>query len=272
MRRAAATLAEAGSPSPRLDAELLLAHVLGVERLALHAAPDRLPGPAERDAFDRLVERRRRREPVAHLVGERAFRRLRLRVTPDALVPRPETETLVEWALEVAPPAASVLDWGTGSGAIALALADERPDLRITAIDRSPAALALAAANAAATGAGGSVAWVPSDGFAALAGRRFDLVAANPPYLSDADLAAAPPELAHEPREALVAGPGGLEALARIAREAPAHLTAGGWLIAEVGAGQADPVQGLWRAAGLVEVSARTDLAGIPRVVGGRLP
>jgi release factor glutamine methyltransferase len=272
VRRAAATLAAAGSPTPRLDAELLLAHVLGVERLALHAAPERLPGAVQRAAYERLIERRRGREPVAHLVGERAFRRLRLRVTPDVLVPRPETETLVEWALEVAPPGASVLDWGTGSGAIALALADERPDLRLTGIDRSPEALALAALNAAASGAGASVAWVRSDGFAALAGRRFDLVVANPPYLSDADLAAGPPELAHEPREALVAGPGGMEALVRLADEAPGHLAPGGWLIAEVGAGQADAVRALWRASGLVDVGARPDLAGIPRAVGGRAP
>jgi release factor glutamine methyltransferase len=207
---------------------------------------------------------------VAHLVGERAFRRLRLRVSADVLVPRPETETLVEWALEVAPPGGAALDWGTGSGAIALALADERPDLRLTAIDRSPAALALAASNAAAAGA--SVEWIRSDGFAALGARRFDLVVANPPYLSEADLAAASPELRHEPREALLAGPTGLEALAGIAAEAPAHLTAGGWLIAEVGAGQAAAVRGLWRRAGLVAVAARDDLAGIARAVGGRAP
>jgi release factor glutamine methyltransferase len=268
VRRAAAALAEAGSPTPRLDAELLLAHVLGVERLALHAAPDRPAAEAERQAFERLVERRRGREPVAHLVGVRAFRRLLLRVTPDVLVPRPETELLVELALEAAPPGARVVDWGTGSGAIAIALADERPDHRVTGIDRSPAALAVAAGNAEAAGA--AVEWVRSDGFAALAGRRFEVVAANPPYLSEADLAAAPPELAHEPREALVAGPGGLEALARIAREAPAHLAPGGWLLAEVGAGQADAVRALWREAGLGDVAVRPDLAGIPRFVGGR--
>ena len=196
----------------------------------------------------------------------RAFRRLTLRVGPGVLVPRPETELLVEWAAEVAGPGAAVLDWGTGSGAVALALADERPDLTVTGVERSPEALAVARANDAA----GRVEWLASDGFAAVAGRRFDVVAANPPYLSEAEHAAAPPELAHEPAAALVAGPTGLEALARLAAEGPAHLAPGGWLLAEAGAGQADAVEALWRDAGLGEVSARRDLAGVPRVVGGR--
>jgi release factor glutamine methyltransferase len=266
LRRTAGYLAERGSPSPRLDAELLLAHVLGVERIALYTDHDRPLTAAETDAYRALVARRGRREPVAYLTGERAFRRLRLHVGPAVLVPRPETEGLVEWALEVAPPGAAVLDWGTGSGAVALALADERPDLRVAALDRSADALQVARANDPE----GRVEWLRSDGFSAVADRRFAVVAANPPYLSTADLAAAPQELVHEPVDALVAGPSGLEALEALAADGPAHLEPGGWLLAEVGAGQAEAVEALWRRAGLVEVSSRLDLAGIPRIVGGR--
>lgn len=266
LRRTSGYLAGRGSSSPRLDAEVLLAHVLGVERIALYTDHERPLTTAETDAYRALVARRGRREPVAYLTGERAFRRLRLRVGPAVLVPRPETEGLVDWALEAAPREAAVLDWGTGSGAVALALAGERPDLRVTALDRSPEALAVARANDPE----GRVEWLPSDGFAAVAGRRFGVVAANPPYLSAADLAAAPPELGHEPAEALVAGPTGLEALERLADEGPAHLEPGGWLLSEVGLGQAEAVAALWRAAGLREVAARPDLAGIPRIVGGR--
>ena len=162
-----------------------------------------------------------------------------------------------------------VLDWGTGSGAVALALADEGPTLRVTAIDRSPEALERARANGARC-EGAEVEWLLSDGFAAVAGRRFDVIAANPPYLSRDDLAAAPPELAFEPEDALVAGPTGLEAVARIAREAPDHLEPGGWVLIEVGDGQAEAAQGHLRAAGLAEVGHRDDLAGIARAVGGR--
>jgi release factor glutamine methyltransferase len=189
-------------------------------------------------------------------------------VGPAVLVPRPETEILVEWVLEAAPPEAAVLDWGTGSGAVALALADERPDLRVSALERSPEALAVARAN----GRGLAVEWLLSDGFAAVEGRRFAVVAANPPYLSEAELASAPAELAHEPREALVAGPTGLEVHRRMAAEGPLHLAPGGWLITEVGAGQAGAVESLWREAGLEGVSSRPDLSGIPRVVAGRRP
>ncbi len=266
LRRAAGYLAERGSDTPRLDAELLLAHVLGVERIALYTDHDRPLTRGETDAYRMLVARRAAREPVAYILGRRDFRRLELEVSPAALVPRPETEILVEWAIEVAPQGGALLDWGTGSGAIALSVADERPDLTVTGIDRSAGALELARTNDRA----GTVEWLESDGFGALAGRRFDVIAANPPYLTDAELAAAPPELAFEPRDALVAGPTGLEALEGIATGGPGHLLPGGWLLAEVGAGQAERVAGLWREAGLVDVAVRTDLAGIGRIVGGR--
>ena len=221
LRRSTAYLREKGSSSPRLDADLLLAHALGVERLRLYTDSERPLTAAELARARDLVGRRARREPVAYVLGERAFRRLRLGVGPGVLVPRPETEILVEWALAVAPDGGSVLDWGTGSGAIALALADEGAGLRVTAIDRSEEALRRAGANGERC-AGAEVEWLLSDGFAAVPGRRFDVIAANPPYLSPADLAAAPPELRFEPEGALVAGPTGLEAVEGIAREAPA--------------------------------------------------
>ncbi len=268
LRRSASYLAGRGSPSARLDAELLLAHALRVERIGLYTASDRPLLPAELDAARELVARRGRREPVAYITGARAFRRLRIEVGPEVLVPRPETEVLVEWALDLAVPGAAVLDWGTGSGAVALALADEGPGLRMTAVERSEAALARARANGARLGL--DVEWLPSDGLAAVAGRRFAVIAANPPYLSPADLDAAPAELRFEPREALVAGPTGLEAIDAIAARAPVHLEPGGALLVEVGEGQSAAAEEALRAAGLRDVAARPDLAGVPRVVGGR--
>jgi release factor glutamine methyltransferase len=269
LRRSTAYLREKGSASPRLDADLLLAHALGVERLQLYTDSERPLNPDELARARELMGRRARREPVAYLLGERAFRRLRLGVGPEVLVPRPETEVLVEWALAVAPEGGTVLDWGTGSGAVALAFADEAPALRVTALDRSPQALERARANEARCQCA-EVEWLLSDGFAAVSGRRFDVIAANPPYLSRDDLAAAPPELGFEPEDALVSGPTGLEAVARIAGEAPDHLEPGGWVLIEVGDGQAEAAQGLLRAAGLAEVGQRDDLAGIARAVGGR--
>ena len=270
LRRSTAYLAERGSPSPRLDADLLLAHALGVERLALYTDSERPLTHPELDRARALVGRRGRREPLAYLTGRRAFRRLQLAVGPGVLVPRPETELLVEWALEVAPACGSVLDWGTGSGAIALALVDEGPALRVTALDRSDDALRSARANAAAVAGGDAVEWALSDGFAAVGGRRFDLIVANPPYLSPGDLEQAPPELRFEPEGALVAGPSGREAIERIAREAPAHLEPGGWLLMEVGDGQAAASARSLAAAGLVGATHRDDLAGVARVVGAR--
>lgn len=266
LRRSTAYLADRGSPSPRLDADLLLAHALGIERIQLYTDADRPLTPPELDRARALIARRGRREPLAYLTGRRAFRRLHLEVGPGVLVPRPESEVLVEWGLSVVPEGGSVLDWGTGSGAVALALADEGPALRVTAVNRTEAALAVARGN----DADGAVEWVLSDGFAALGGRRFDVVVANPPYLSPADLAAAPPELRFEPESALVSGPSGFEAIAAVAAAAPAHLEPGGWVLIEVGEGQADRAEALLRAAGLTGATRRPDLAGIPRVVGAR--
>lgn len=269
LRRSTAYLAERGSPSARLDAELLLGHALGLERLNLYTESERPLAPAELEAARALLGRRGRREPVAYITGRRGFRRLSLSVAPGVLVPRPETEFLVEWALEVAPAAARVLDWGTGSGAIALALADEGDDLRVTALDRSSEALAIARDNGRRLGL--DVEWCQSDGFAALGDRRFAVVAANPPYLSQADLDSAPPELGFEPTGALVSGPAGTEDIARICTDAPAHLEPGGWLLIEVGEGQDAETRRLLRAAGFDRIETRSDLAGIVRVVGGRV-
>jgi release factor glutamine methyltransferase len=268
LKRTTGYLAERGCDTPRLDAELLLANVLGVERIVLYTEHDRPLTTAETDTYRGYVGRRAKREPVAYIVGRRGFRRLDLSVSSAVLVPRPETELLVEWAIEVAPQAGTVLDWGTGSGAIALALKDERPDLVVTGVDRSVEALAVARANDAA----GTVEWIASDGFGQLGGRRFDVVAANPPYLSEADMTDVAAELGFEPRGALVAGATGYEVLEVIAAQASVHLVAGGWLLAEIGAGQADRVIALWRAAGFTEVGVRADLAGIDRVVGGQVP
>lgn len=268
VRRTATYLANAGSPSPRLDADLVIAHALGMTRLALYTDFDRPLSSGELAGARALVARRGRREPMAYILGHRAFRRLELEVSPGVLVPRPETEILVDWVLELAPPGAAVLDWGTGSGAIALALADERPDLAVTASDVSDDALAVARANGARLGL--QVEWCESDGFGAFEGRVFDVVAANPPYLSDDEFAGSPPELAFEPRDALVGGPRGDEVIARIAAEVGPHLRRGGAVVCEIGATQADAAVALVGAAGLLEPQVRRDLAGLPRVVMAR--
>jgi release factor glutamine methyltransferase len=268
VRRTAQYFVNAGSSSPRLDADLVIAHALGMTRLQLYMEFDRPLSTAELAAARELVARRGRREPLAYIVGRRAFRRLELDVSPSVLVPRPETEILVEWALEAAGPDAAVLDWGTGSGAIALALADERPDLVISASDASEPALAVARANAERLGL--KVAWICSDGFSALAGATFDLVVTNPPYLSDAELEAAPAELGFEPRMALAGGPRGDEVIAGLASEVGAYLRPGGVLLCEVGETQAAAVAACFVAAGLVDPQFREDLAGITRVVSAR--
>jgi release factor glutamine methyltransferase len=259
-----------GDGEARRDAEVLLGHCLGRPRSWLFTWPE-AEVPAEPAARYRdLLARRRAGEPVAYLVGERDFWSLSLRVTGATLVPRPDTETLVSWALELAlPDDARVLDAGTGSGAIALALATERPRWRVTAVDRDPAALAVASGNAQRLGLG-RVRFLVSDWFAALEGDSFDLVVANPPYLAADDPHLSGPSLAHEPVQALVAGPTGLEDLAALAATAPAHLAGGGWLLLEHGCDQAAAVRGLLAGAGFDAVATRRDLAGLERASGGR--
>ncbi len=253
----------------RLDATALLAEVLGCPRSWLLAHDDaRLTGAAQ-SRYGEFLARRAAGEPLAYLLGTKEFFGLALVVTPDVLVPRPETETLVEWALELLPAdrLATVLDLGTGSGAIALALAQQRPQARVTAADASAPALAVAAANGRRLGL--AVDWQLGDWFGPLAGRRFDVIASNPPYIAiaDAHLAA----LTHEPQQALTSGPDGLDAIRHLIATAPRHLQPAGWLLLEHGHDQAPAVQAMLAVAGFREVRTRSDLAGRPRCSGGRL-
>lgn len=260
---AAATdaLAAAGVDTPRLDAELLLCEATGLERAALAAEPGRGVEPAVARSFGAMVRRRVQREPVAYILGRKAFRRLELDVDPRALIPRPETELLVEVALELRP--ATLLDVGTGCGAVALAVADELPGQAVTATDTSPAALEVARANAERLGLAGQVRFalgtVP-------AGERFDLVLANLPYVREDEWPGLAPEITrYEPREALLAGPDGLDAI-RSLLASPPDCDA---IALEVGAGQAAAVEALVQAAGFPATERRRDLAGIERVVVG---
>lgn len=254
----------------RRDGEILLGHCLGRPRSWLFTWPEAEVPPEPAARYRDLLARRRAGEPVAYLVGERDFWSLSLRVTAATLVPRPDTETLVSWALDLPlPETARVLDAGTGSGAIALALAAERPGWQLTAVDRDPAALAVATGNAERLGLG-PVRFLVSDWLAALHGERFDLVVANPPYLAADDPHLEGPALAHEPVQALVAGSTGLEDLATLAAAAPAHLAPGGWLLLEHGCDQGEAVRGLLAGAGFDAVATRRDLAGLERASGGR--
>ncbi|HKY00016.1 MAG TPA: peptide chain release factor N(5)-glutamine methyltransferase [Steroidobacteraceae bacterium] len=261
----------AASPTPALDAEVLVAHVLGARRAALAADPARPLAPEETLALESLARRRLAGEPVAYLTGRREFWSLDLEVTPDVLVPRPETELVVERALAAIEgrERPSVLDLGTGSGAIAAAIARERPDADVTATDSSAAALAVAARNAARL-ALPNLRLLEGSWFGPVASSRFDVIASNPPYVAAGDPALA--ALAHEPAGALVAGAEGLEALAAIAAGACEHLVPGGALVLEHGAAQGAAVRALLEAAGLVGAGTRRDLAGHERVTEGTRP
>lgn len=260
-----------GIPSARLDAEVLLAHVLGCERLDLYTKFDRPIEAGERASYRELVRRRAtERVPVAYLTQTKEFWSLPLRVTPDVLIPRPDTETLVRAALAAAPGAKRVLDFGTGSGAIAAALAGELPDATLVAVDASAAALDVARANFEALGLAARVESRVADSLAALAGGGFDLVVTNPPYVPSAELETLAPELGHEPRAALDGGSDGLDLIREIAREVGAALSAQpAALLLEVGAGQAPAVSKILAEAGFEDVRAHPDLAGIERVVEG---
>ena len=260
-----------GSDTPRLDAEVLIGHALGLERIQLYTEAERPLTEDELAACRALIARRGELEPVAHITGRRAFGRLDLEVTPDVLVPRPDTEVVVDLVVEMAPQGARVADWGTGSGAIALSVADLRPDVTVAGLERSPAALAVAGRNLEANPhLADRVRMLQSDGMAGVIGERFDVVVSNPPYLVPADLERFP-ALRHEPEEALVSGPVGTEDHERVVAEAMAVLEPGGLVVLEVGEGQADAVASILRRAGFHDVASRPDLAGIPRAVWGRM-
>ncbi len=269
LRAARARLAARGGEPG--DADLLLAHALGQARTWLYTHGDEAPDPEAARRFDELLSRREAGEPVAYLVGRRGFWSFELRVTPDTLVPRPETERLVELALERLPEGAPsrIVDLGTGSGAIALALALERPRADVVATDASAAALAVARDNARSLGVG-NVAFRQGDWFAPLAGERFDLVASNPPYIALGDPHLDEGDLRFEPSAALSSGADGLDAIRAIAGSAPMHLSPGGWLLVEHGWAQGPAVRALFEAAGLVDVATHIDLEQRDRVTLGR--
>ena len=256
----------------RIDAQLLLLHILNradAGRAWLLAHDTDTLAPSEQARFIALCQRRAAGEPVAYLRGMKEFYGLTLQVDARVLDPRPDTETLVDWALQLlAPlPAPRVLDLGTGSGAIALALQHQRPDAQVSAVDASTDALAVAQANAARLGL--AVQFARGDWLRGVAG-QFDVIASNPPYIAAADphLAA----LRHEPLQALASGADGLDDIRSIVAQAPSHLLPGGWLLLEHGWDQAEAVQALLRSAGFAEVQSRKDLAGIARCSGAQWP
>ncbi|MGC3871991.1 peptide chain release factor N(5)-glutamine methyltransferase [Halomonas sp. GXIMD04776] len=272
MIQAGTRLSAAGSTTPRLDAEVLLGHVLKRDRTWLYTWSDRDVTDAERSHFDTLVAARNHGEPIAYLVGEREFWGLRLQTRASTLIPRQDTECLVEAALAKATALdGRALDLGTGSGAIALAFASERPGWQVTGVDRIADALSLAQGNAERLGIA-SVEFLESDWFSALADRRFELILANPPYLADDDPHLGQGDVRFEPRSALVANDKGLADLRHLIVATRAHLEAQGWLLLEHGWTQGQAVAEALRQAGYADVMTLADLAGQPRVSLGRMP
>jgi len=255
----------------RRDAQVLLGHALGVSRAWLSAHRDDILAAPVAAQFDALLAQRQAGVPVAYLLGAREFYGRRFRVTPDVLIPRPETELLVEEALAHLPRSAprSVLDLGTGSGCIALTIACERPAVKVIAVDASVAALEVARGNAGTLGA--SVEFIESDWFARLTGRCFDLIVANPPYVASGDPHLARGDLRFEPPAALAAGADGLDAIRRIVADATGFLQQGGWLLFEHGYHQAPACKDLLLKAGFGSLLSRADLAGVSRLAGGQL-
>lgn len=253
-----------------IEARALMRHVLGVDDAFLIAHAEEPLDPAQDKAFAALVARRAAGEPVAYIVGAREFFGLEFKVTPAVLIPRPETELLVEFALECTrtQPECRVLDLGTGSGCVAISIARHRPRAQVVAVDRSIAALAVARENVARHGTA-NVTLRESDWFAALAGQRFEVIVVNPPYVAAGDAHLGQGDLRFEPAAALAAGPDGLECIREIVASAPQFLCVGGALALEHGYDQAARCRELLAAAGFDAVFSRRDLAGIERVSGG---
>lgn len=266
----ATTMLSRVSSSARLDAELLLEHVTGLSRTSFRSAPERGLPAAAGWSFQQLVKRRMQGEPIAYIRGQQEFWSLLFEVSPAVLVPRPETELVVERALEqIAGDApARIADLGTGSGAIALAIASERPQAHVTATDVSKLALEIATRNAARLQLN-NVSLRQGSWFAPLAGQRFDVVVSNPPYIADGDPHVAADVRRHEPGVALFSGRSGMEALEQIIAAAPDHLNRGGWLILEHGWNQAPAVRDLLVRSGFARVRSHADLAGHERVSEG---
>lgn len=250
-----------------LETRILLAHGLGLSRVQLVTQSERLLTADEAQHLMQLFQRRAGGEPIAYILGEREFYGLALHITPDVLIPRPETELLVELALERLPYDGNLLDMGTGSGAIAIAVADNRPDVSVTALDASEDALAVAKRNATRHSAG--ICFIHSDWYDALAGQHFDCIVANPPYISAHDAHLSQGDLRFEPRKALTDAADGLSALRIIVAGARQYLAPGGWLMMEHGYDQAAAVRGLLAAQKFSNVQSWKDLAGIERVTGG---
>ena len=260
---------QAALPLDALENRILLCHALGLSRVGLITQSERALTEEEAGCLSALVQRRLDGEPIAYIVGEREFFGLPFKVSPAVLIPRPDTELIVELALERLPQGGRMLDMGTGSGAIAVACAYSRRDGGVTALDLSEDALEVARANAAANGV--QVRFLRSDWFGAVGDERFALIASNPPYIASHDEHLSQGDLRFEPAGALTDHADGLSALRTIVDGAPAHLLPGGWLLLEHGYDQAEAVRALLAARGFAEVQSWRDLPGIERVSGGRL-
>lgn len=260
------------SPTPRLDAELLLAQALGKSRGYLHTWPERELEASQHERYQAALARRRTGEPVAYILGRQGFWSLDLDVASHTLIPRPDTELLVETALALLPATPlHVLDLGTGTGAIALALACERPAWQVTGVDRVAEAVALAQGNGTRLQLA-NARFAESCWFSALAGQRFQLIVSNPPYIAAADPHLSQGDVRFEPSSALVAGIDGLDDIRLIIEQAPEHLLAGGWLLLEHGFDQAEAVRELLVQRGFATVESRRDLGGHQRISLGQWP